>query len=76
MATAIRLSRMGRKNKAFYRIVVTDKRAKRTGKIIASLGYYDPEVSPVQIKVNKKELDTWISSGSQVSAAVGKLLKI
>lgn len=67
---------MGRKNKAFYRIVVTDKRAKRTGKIIASLGYYDPEVNPVQIKINKKELDIWISSGSQVSAAVKKLLKL
>lgn len=67
---------MGRKNKAFYRIVVTDKRAKRTGKIIASLGYYDPEVNPVQIKINKKELDIWISSGSQVSTAVKKLMKL
>jgi len=38
----IRLKRIGRKNKPFYRIVLMENLSKRDGKSIAELGYYDP----------------------------------
>jgi len=38
----IRLKRVGRKNKPFYRIVLMENLSKRDGKSIAELGYYDP----------------------------------
>ena len=42
MALAIRLSRGGRKNRPFYRIVVADKRMPRDGRYIERLGTYNP----------------------------------
>jgi small subunit ribosomal protein S16 len=38
----IRLKRTGRKNQAFYKIVLMENLSKRNGKSIAELGYYDP----------------------------------
>ena len=38
----IRLKRVGRKNKPFYRIVLMESLSKRDGKAIAEIGYYDP----------------------------------
>lgn len=38
----IRLKKLGRKNKPFYRIVLMESLSKRDGKSIAELGYYDP----------------------------------
>ena len=48
MATVVRLTRMGRTKKPFYRIVVTDSRKKRDGGWIESIGYYNPMVEPRQ----------------------------
>jgi small subunit ribosomal protein S16 len=38
----IRLKKVGRKKKPFYRIVVMEGLARRDGKSISELGYYDP----------------------------------
>jgi small subunit ribosomal protein S16 len=38
----IRLKRIGRKKRPFYKIVVMENLSKRDGKAIAELGYYDP----------------------------------
>lgn len=75
MAVKIRLQRMGRKNKPFYRIVVADCATKRDGKAIARLGFYDPKEKPVRIKIDKKELERWISLGAQPTEAIRKLLE-
>ena len=42
LATVIRLTKMGRRKKPFYRIVVTDSRKKHDGGWIESIGYYNP----------------------------------
>ena len=42
MSTRIRLSRVGSKNRPFFKIIVTDKRNPRDGKFIEKLGTYDP----------------------------------
>ena len=50
MATVVRLTRMGRKKKPFYRIVVTDSRKRRDGGWIESIGYYNPMIVAEVVK--------------------------
>ena len=46
MATKIRLQRHGRKDAAFYHIVIADSRAPRDGKFIERIGSYNPNTNP------------------------------
>ena len=75
MATVIRLTRMGRKKKPFYRIVATDSRKRRDGGWIEELGYYNPSVSPIELKVNEERLQYWKSVGAKLSDRVAKITK-
>ena len=54
MAVKIRLKRMGAKKAPFYRIVVADSRSPRDGKIIETLGTYNPLVTPAEVKVDEE----------------------
>jgi small subunit ribosomal protein S16 len=71
--TVVRLTRMGRKKKPFYRIVVTDSRKRRDGGWIESIGYYNPVVNPKVIKFDEERLNYWISVGAQMSPTVKKI---
>ena len=73
MATVIRLTKMGRKKKPFYRIVVTDSRKKRDGGWIESLGYYNPLVEPALIKYDAQRLEYWKKKKKKMSERVSKL---
>ncbi|MDE6885649.1 MAG: 30S ribosomal protein S16 [Helicobacteraceae bacterium] len=69
MATVIRLTRVGRKKKPFYRIVVTDSRKRRDGGWIESIGYYNP-LKPDIKNINKERMQYWISVGAKMSDRV------
>jgi small subunit ribosomal protein S16 len=71
--TAIRLTRMGRKKKPFYRIVVTDSRKRRDGGWIESIGYYDPMVKENGVKFDEERLNYWTGVGAQMSERVKKI---
>jgi len=71
----IRLSRTGKRNAPSYRIVVADSRAKRDGRVIEKLGFYDPKTKPVTVKLNQKRLDYWLSQGAQLTEGVKKIIK-
>lgn len=73
MATVVRLTRMGRKKKPFYRIVVTDSRKRRDGGWIESIGYYNPLVEQESIKFDGERLSYWLSVGAKMSERVAKL---
>jgi small subunit ribosomal protein S16 len=75
MAVAIRLFRLGKKDKPFYRIVVADKRNKRQGKYIEEIGYYNPLKEPAEVKINKERLDYWLSRGAILSEGLQKIRK-
>lgn len=75
MATVIRLTRMGRKKKPFYRIVVTDSRKKRDGGWIESLGFYNPVANPAVVQLNRERLEYWKSVGAKMSERVVALSK-
>ncbi|ASE86379.1 30S ribosomal protein S16 [Campylobacter jejuni] len=68
--TVIRLTRMGRTKRPFYRIVVTDSRKRRDGGWIESIGYYNPMVEPEVIKVDAERLAYWKSVGAKLSDKV------
>ena len=64
MAVSIRLKRMGRKRKPFYRVVVADSRTPRQGVSVDDLGYYDPMTEPVQIQIDEEKALTWLKEGA------------
>ncbi|XGQ70621.1 30S ribosomal protein S16 [Campylobacter hepaticus] len=71
--TVIRLTRMGRTKRPFYRIVVTDSRKRRDGSWIESIGYYNPMVEPELIKVDIERLNYWKSVGAKLSDKVASI---
>jgi small subunit ribosomal protein S16 len=73
MATVVRLTRMGRNKKPFYRIVVTDSRKRRDGGWIESIGYYNPLTEPETIKFDAERLAYWKSVGAKLSKRVARI---
>lgn len=71
----LRLRRMGAKKRPSYRIVATDSRSPRDGRIIESLGFYDPLTNPSTVKVNEERVRHWLSVGAQPSDTVRDLLR-
>ena len=71
---SIRLTRMGAKKKPFYRIVVTEKRSKRDGRFVESVGYYDPCRNPADVKIDRARMNYWIERGAQPSDTVRSLM--
>jgi small subunit ribosomal protein S16 len=75
MAVTLRFYRLGKKNNPFYRIVAIDKRKKRNGSYIESIGTYDPMVEPSKLDIKKDRLDYWKEKGATISASLGRVLK-
>jgi small subunit ribosomal protein S16 len=71
----LRLRRMGAKKRPSYRIVAADSRSPRDGRIIESLGYYDPLTEPATVKVNEDRVRHWLSVGAQPSDTVRDILR-
>jgi small subunit ribosomal protein S16 len=71
--TVIRLTRMGRNKKPFYRIVVTDSRKRRDSGWIESIGYFNPVTEPKVLKIDEERLNYWLGVGAQMSEKVKKL---
>ena len=61
----IRLTRRGAKKKPFYRVIAADQRARRDGRFIEQLGYYDPMQEPKVVKIDLERVDFWLSQGAQ-----------
>ena len=70
MAVKIRLTRLGRHKRPFYRIVVADSNSPRDGKFIDILGTYDPLATPAATKVQEEKAIGWLKQGAEVSETV------
>ena len=77
MAVRIRMKRLGRTHRPFYRICVMDSRKKRDGRAIEEVGHYDPMLQDKsqRISLNLERVDYWISVGAQPSDKVATLIK-
>ena len=74
MAVKIRLQRHGKKNFAFYHIVVADTRAPRDGRFIEQLGSYNPNTNPATIVLKADRALAWLNVGAQTSLVVRRIL--
>ncbi|MEK7100391.1 MAG: 30S ribosomal protein S16 [Patescibacteria group bacterium] len=72
MSVSIKLSRVGKKNNAFYRIIVAPTRSARDGKNLGIIGSYDPRLKTHEL--DKKLYDEWIKKGAIVTEGVKKIL--
>ncbi len=77
MAVRIRMKKMGRKHRPFFRICAVDRRAPRDGKVIEELGFYDPMVKETDARaiLKSERIDYWISVGAQPSDRCATLIK-
>lgn len=75
MSVVIRLAKVGKKGEAKYRIVVKEKRSRRDGDSIETLGWFEKKEKTSHRKVDTKRISYWISQGAQVSSAVKKILE-
>ena len=74
MAVKLRLKRMGAKGRPFYRIVASDSREKRDGKIIELIGTYNPLLNPAEVKIDEEKALKWLSTGAIPTDTVRNLL--
>jgi len=69
----IRLTRKGKKNQPFFRVVVVDKRrSSKGGRSLEDLGYKNPLTKKVSL--NKERILYWIKNGAQPSPSIHNLL--
>ena len=66
----IRLSRIGKKKKPFYRVVVIESSKPRDGRVVELVGTYDPLKKPAEIKLNADRIKHWLGVGAQPSDTV------
>ena len=74
MAVKIRLQRHGKKNFAFFHIVVADTRAPRDGRFIEQIGSYNPNTNPATIILNGERALAWLNVGAQPSPTAKRIL--
>ena len=74
MAVKIRLQRHGKKNFAFFHIVVADTRAPRDGRYIEQIGSYNPNTNPATIILNAERALAWLNVGAEPSLVVRRIL--
>ena len=65
MAVKIRLQRHGKKDAAFFHLVVADSRSPRDGKFIEKIGTYNPNTNPATIDLNFDSAVNWMMKGAQ-----------
>jgi small subunit ribosomal protein S16 len=75
VSTTIRLTRLGRKKRPFYRLIVTDSRNRRDGAYLANLGYYNPFTEPLEVNLHEDEILAWLRKGATVSSTARSLMK-
>ncbi len=74
MAVKIRLQRHGKKNFAFFHIVVADSHTKRDGRFIELLGTYNPNTDPATVVLNEERALAWIKVGAQPTLTARNIL--
>jgi small subunit ribosomal protein S16 len=71
----IRLTRLGAHKRPFYRLVVSDSRARRDGPFIEILGTYDPQKGSTETKIDAERAKYWLEHGAQPTVIAKKLLR-
>lgn len=75
MAVKLRLTRMGNKKRAFYRIVAVNSETRRDGRPLEYIGYYNPMVDPAEVKIDAEKVQKWLALGAEPTDTVRNLIK-
>jgi small subunit ribosomal protein S16 len=70
----IRLTRIGSKKRAYYRVMAIDERKQRDGRPLEYLGTYDPGMNPPALNIDVAGIEGWVSKGAQLSDTVKSLV--
>ena len=76
MAVRLRLTRVGGKKDPIWRVVVADQRSPRDGRVIETVGRYNPQTDPSTIVLDEERIRSWIARGAQPTQTVRKLMRI
>ena len=71
----IRLSRIGKKKRPFYRVIVTEKTRPRNGRFVEIVGTYDPLQKPAAITLDHDRVNYCLGKGAQPSDTVRSFLR-
>ncbi len=76
MAVKIRMTRIGRRHRPFFRINAIESRAPRDGRILEKLGHYDPILKDTdkQIVLDLERVKFWLDKGAVPSDSVSEIL--
>ena len=76
VAVKLRLKRMGRRHRSFYRIGAMDIRSPRDGRVIEEVGWYDPEAREPEkrLSLDRQRVEFWLSKGATPTETVRRLL--
>jgi len=75
LATKIRLKRIGRRNRPFYRLIVIDSRKQRDGAAIEEVGWYNPIDDGHSYDLKGDRILHWLSQGAVPTNAAHKLMR-
>ena len=77
MAVKLRLKRLGRRHRSFYRLSAMDGRCPRDGRVLEELGTYDPQNKDAgaQLKLSEERIKYWLGRGAVPTETVASLLK-
>jgi small subunit ribosomal protein S16 len=77
MAVKLRLKRLGRRHRPFFRLAAIEARNPRDGRVLEELGFYDPEnrIEAQQVKLEAERIKYWLGVGAVPSDTVRSLLK-
>jgi len=69
------MKRFGTKDRASWRIVVSEAKMPRDGRFIEEIGYYDPLPKQEKFVIKADRLDYWVKNGAQMSEAIKSLVR-
>ncbi len=75
MSVVIRFTRRGKKGERKFRLVVSEKRSRRDGRAIDTLGWYEKRVDKEIKKIDIDKYDFWIGKGAKPSASVLRVMQ-
>ena len=77
MAVRLRMKKLGRKHRPFFRICAMDSRNPRDGRVIEELGHYDPMIRDTDARVvlKRERVDYWLGVGAKPTPKVAVLIR-
>ena len=79
VAVRLRLKRIGRNHRSFFRLCAMDSRSPRNGRVIEELGWLDPKAGDgnenEKSSLKRERIEYWLSVGAQPTETVRSLFE-